>query len=83
MSVSGLAITLSEQTKVADAAITALHRHHAVELGPRVGRRLAATTDTASTSSDEELWHWMRALPGVDHIDVVFVHFDEPEGTHQ
>lgn len=81
MSVSGLAITLSESANDVEQAIGALREHASIEIGPRHGRRLAVTTDTPSPEGDRDLWNWLQHLPGVTHVDVVFVHFDpqDPE----
>ncbi len=74
--VSGLVITLAPQANAADEARRALAADPAFELGPRRGRRLAATAHTPSPAEDRALFERVRALPGVEHVDVVFVEVD-------
>ena len=79
MPISGLAITLSVDEARALSAQQAMADEQRVEIGPRNGRRLAATIETASQDEDRRLREWMTALDGVEHIDIVFIHFDDAD----
>lgn len=80
MPISGLIITLEEDPLRRDAALTWLRRRPELELGVMQGRRLAAVSDTANGDEDKQLWESLRNQDGVQHVDVVFIHFDD-DGT--
>jgi hypothetical protein len=73
MPVSGLVITLAPRACAAGAALRALGAEPALALGPQRGRRLAATAETPSPEDDGDLFERVRKIPGVEHVDVVFV----------
>lgn len=78
MPVSGLVITLAEDSSAMRHALTAMLQSGRVELGARDGRKLAAVLDTPTEQANKDAWQWLSALPGVRHIDVVFVSLDHP-----
>jgi len=77
MPISGLAITLARDSTLADAARRALDNDGRVELGPEHAHRIAATIETQSQQEDRRLREWIDALPGVTHVDIAFIHFDD------
>ena len=79
MSVSGLAITLSANETLAASATAALAARPEVELGPRAGRRLAATVDAPAPGADRDAFDWIRDLQGVEQVDVITVWFEEDD----
>jgi hypothetical protein len=64
----------------ARCALETLSADDRVELGIRRGRHVAATLETSSPQEDKLAWHWINELPGVRHVDVVFVSL---EGTSE
>ncbi len=78
MPISSLVITLTDDQALADSACESLGARPEIELGRHVANRLAAVVDSADSEADRETWQWINALPGVAHVDVVFVHFDDP-----
>lgn len=79
MAVSGLVVTLAEHEGYADAARARIARDPRVTLGGQFGRRLSLVAQTDGPGADRDLWDDLRAIPGVEHVDVTFVAFDEPE----
>ena len=76
MSVSGLVITLEPDRALAERSLRALADDPRLSLGAQFGRRLAAVADTPDTQADRALIDDLRALPGIIHVDVVFVSVD-------
>lgn len=79
MSISGLVITLAEEPQQRDATLRALATHAGIELGATIENRVAAVAETNDRNEDAALWDWLHALPGVQFVDVAYVHFDEDE----
>ncbi|MBS0657056.1 MAG: hypothetical protein JSR82_02270 [Verrucomicrobia bacterium] len=78
MTFSGLLLTLNSDDQLAEAALAELARHPAVTLGPRRERWQAVALEVADGADSRAAHDWLLALPGVDYVDVVSVHF-EPE----
>jgi nitrate reductase NapAB chaperone NapD len=78
MPVSGLSIHLHPDEAVSARAESALRAERCLELGTRAAGRVAAVLDTPDAESDRAAWERIRDIPGVEHVDVVFIHFDEP-----
>jgi nitrate reductase NapAB chaperone NapD len=82
MLISGLVITLSQQAQAAEQAVEAIAGHSRISLdGPATGSRLAAVLDTPDRQTDLTVWEWLWDLPGVVHVDVVFIHFEDIEAN--
>jgi len=77
MSVSGLVIFLSSDAQLAQHACERLRSDQRLIVGDRFGPRLAVAAETESVAADRALVDELRALPGVEHVDVAFVGFDE------
>lgn len=77
MPISGFSITLAEDDAAAQASLDVMARDGRLEIGPRGGRRVAVVGETPTTYEDRALWMWLNELPGVAHVDVVFVEFNE------
>lgn len=73
MPVSGLVITFAPNADGGRAAWAALDQCPALELGVREGQRVAAVLSTGTEHENKAMWRWLNELPGVDHVDVVFV----------
>jgi len=81
MPISSLAITLSRDSALAEAARRALDTEACIEIGDRVGHRLPVVVDTVDRNEDRRVWEWLNGLDGVEFVDVVFIHFDDDEPT--
>lgn len=75
MAISGLVVTLSDDTAAAEA-LSALTLDPRLTLGERFGRRVAVVAETASAHDDRELFDELRGMPGITQVDVTFVHLD-------
>lgn len=81
MAISGLVVTLSDDTAAA-AALSVLSSDSRLTLGERLGRRVAVVADTPSAHDDLELFDELRGMPGITQVDVTFVHLDtEPAAS--
>jgi hypothetical protein len=81
MTTSGLVLTLSPDPELAGDAVTTMLLSGPFVLGDMVGRRLAVALE-ADHPSDAHDWHdWLLTLPGVEKVDVAFVHVGE-EAAH-
>jgi hypothetical protein len=75
--ISGLVAYLGADEKLAQAAILAMQQQPAIELGQREDRRQPLVLETETASKSQVFTDWMKDLPGVEHVDVAFVHLDE------
>lgn len=75
--ISGLVAYLGADEGLASAAVLAMDQHSTMELGPRDGRRQPLVLETQTAAESQQLTDWLSELPGVEHVDVVFVHLDE------
>jgi nitrate reductase NapAB chaperone NapD len=78
MPISGL-ILITEPDTPAESLRPALESLEAVTVGPADGSKLAIVTETPDQLADKLLWRRLMALPGVCHIDVAYIQFDETE----
>jgi hypothetical protein len=74
--ISGLVATLTADASLAQSALQAIRQHPALEAGPQDGSRLPLVLETATPSESHDLSEWLVELPGIEHVDVAFVHWD-------
>lgn len=77
MPVSGLLLTIDPSHE--PALRSALAADLRTTPGELVGTRLPVALDTPSRQADEAAWAWLRALPGVKWIDLVWISIDPSE----
>jgi len=82
MAISGIVVTLAEDTVSAAAAQAALAADARLTIGDRFGRRLAVVAETPSVQADRDLWDELWRTPGITHVDVTFVHLDSPASQY-
>jgi len=80
MPVSGLVITVESRDESGERALRQIAADPAFTIGQREQARVAVVLDTPGRDADRSRWEWVRDLPGVTHVDVVFVHFEESYG---
>jgi len=79
MHTSGLVLTLCNDSVSAEAAQRALAHAGPFTLGDSFGARRAATLEVTSPKAAHD-WHdWAATLPGVEGVEVVFVHWDDTD----
>lgn len=81
MPISGLVVTLSEDTQRRAAALAELRRHDAIEVGEVAGERVPIVVTSADSDEDRRIWDWLSALPGVLLVSVAYIHFEESEAA--
>ncbi len=81
MPVNGLLLTLSPDPGLADDARIRIAAHCGTELAPVRDRWLPIAVETPDVKSAHEFHEWLESLPGIEHVDVIYVGFDEPSPT--
>jgi hypothetical protein len=77
MPISGLVVTLTDDFAQQEAALLAMRKHPALELGERRHNQVPLVVETVGDEEDRLMWEWLSALPGVAMVVVAFVHFDD------
>lgn len=78
MPISGLVVKLSPDAGAARLAIGAIGGRPQFTCDTLRGdHHLPVVLETADRAEDKAAWDWLHALPGVVHVDVVFIHFDD------
>jgi hypothetical protein len=80
MHTSSLVATLDADHEDALAAIATDPRFSVGEL--HRGRWLGLVLETSDEAESKRAYRWLCSLPGVDHADVVLVHFDSSPHTN-
>jgi hypothetical protein len=81
MPVSGLVVSLCQEPQARAEAIEAIGREPRITMGTQEGNRLAVVLDTDSSQQDQQIWQWLRSLPGVSLLEVAFVGFEEDRAS--
>ena len=76
MAISGIVITLENDSRLQAGALKRLSEMPQLELGPRNGPRIPAVMDTEDVKGARACWDDIMALSGVEGIDLVFVHYE-------
>ncbi len=75
--ISGLVVTLSSEAELSESAIRSIQQQPALEVGPQDQRRLPLVLETNSHTESQEITDWLTSLPGIEFVDVAFVHLDD------
>jgi len=78
MPVNGLLVKLSLDPLLADAALARISKCPEVLLGDAQDRWQPLAVDTPDVRAAHNFHEWLEAVPGVEHVDVIYVGFDEP-----
>lgn len=78
MPVSGLVLRLSPEARTEELRAI-LEQDPRLEVGSAQGLSLPLVSDTRDRDEDRALQDWLRGLSGVVHLDVAFIHFDDPD----
>lgn len=76
MPISGLVVTLNEDSRSRTETLDEIGREPRITLGVLAANRLAIVLDTKSSEEDRQLWDWLGGLSGVSFLDVTFVGFE-------
>lgn len=74
--ISGLVAYLSGDPKQKDDVLAAVVKVPALEAGQLFEHRLPVVIEAEDVQQSHDLTEWLRNLPGVDHVDVAFVHLE-------
>lgn len=75
--ISGIVVHLTCDRDLAEQVATLLRNQVGLDLGEQVGNRLPAVVSSTETQSAEDTTNQLRNLPGILHVDVVYVHLDD------
>lgn len=79
MHTSGLVVTLADDLILAKAALRQLADAGPFQVGESSGPCRAVVLEASDPKSSEQ-WHdWAASLPGIENVEVVFIHWDETE----
>lgn len=79
--ISGLVVYLTADAELAQATLSAIAEQPNLELGAQEDRRLPVVLETETASESQSLTDWLFEQPGVEHVDVAFVHLDDSTPT--
>jgi hypothetical protein len=76
MPISGLVITLTEDDRLADEAVTTLAARPEIVVGMRQRQWLPVAVDGRDYAHSREVHEWIGAQPGVTFVDVTSINFE-------
>lgn len=76
---SGLVVTLDPRSREADQVLDAIRGAPGFTVGEPENRQLPVALEADGAEASERWCDWLRGLPGVAGVEVVFVHWDEVE----
>ena len=53
-----------------------------ITIGEQDGRLLSLAIEAISSAESEQVHDWIADLPGIESVEVVFVHRDDAEDVH-
>ena len=77
MVMSGLVVLLKSDSCERDIALEAIRDVPQFMVGEPLGCWMTLALETPDAAESERLYDWLRNLPGVESVEVVFVHWDE------
>ena len=77
MPISGLVVTFETDLDQHTDSLRLLRNEPAIEVGESRGNKSAIVVETDSKEPDQQLWQWIRSLPGVIDLQVAFVAVDD------
>ncbi len=77
MPISGLVLTLNREESNQDEALSMIKQSDQIMLGPISGQKVPAVLDTPNKDENKKSLRWLESLPGIHHIDVVYVSLEE------
>lgn len=77
--ISSLVIHVSADPEVAKRIVHQISENQRIQHGPAIGNRVPIVLDANCSVQAEKDIEWLRQLPGVEHVDVAFVQFEESD----
>lgn len=71
--VSGLVVTLSNDTHARDHAIARISAHPAINVAPMKECWLPIAVEARDRNESRDIHHWLMTLDGVDRVDVISI----------
>ena len=71
--ISGLVVHLGLDDVLATETVDAIEAESTIELGERQDRKLPIVLECQTPNESQATTDWLISLPGVTHVDVVFV----------
>jgi nitrate reductase NapAB chaperone NapD len=77
--ISSLVIHLSADPDTAKRVVHQISENGRIQHGMAIGNRIPIVLDANCSVQAEKDIEWLRQLPGVEHVDVAFVQFEESD----
>lgn len=81
MPISGIVISIESDELNRQTVVQKIEDLPYIKLGQSSSQRIPAVLETPSARQDRQAIQEINDIPGVTFVDVVFVHFDQEEGT--
>jgi hypothetical protein len=75
--ISGLVVTLVDDSSAREATLAVLREHPALEIGEITSGRVPVVVESLDEEEDRLVWEWLHSLPGVALVVVAFISFDD------
>jgi hypothetical protein len=79
MAISGLVLTLQDESVANPTWLSRLEADPRVEVGEVRGARVALTVETDDRVGDESAWSWLAEQPGVLQLELACVLYPEDD----
>jgi nitrate reductase NapAB chaperone NapD len=77
MPISGLLITLADDSNASKTVISTLTADPRIDVGEQRGPYLPVVADTEGRQENQHLWDELKELPGVINVNLVFADLDD------
>lgn len=80
MMTSGLVMLLDPDSSARTSTLAAIREVPAFTVGEEIGSSWSVALEAGDGAESERWCEWLRQLPGVECVEVVFVHWDDSTG---
>lgn len=77
--ISGIVAYLKFDEPLVEESLSQIDQHPAFELGERSGHRVPLVLETNGPGESRDALDWINDLPGIEHVDVAYVHLEDNE----
>lgn len=80
--ISGVVLHLALEERLRRQTLQQIEEHSCIELGACHANRAAIVIETPSAGPSRDVTDWLLSLPGVTHLDVTYVDFEDFTTPH-
>ena len=74
--IASVVANVNEQTPMWTSTLETLRARPEIEIGNLIESRLPLTLEADDSAGLDSLTDWLLTLPGISHVNVIFVHFE-------